>query len=100
MTDVDIETPQGTMPAAVARPDGTPKGGIVVVQEAFGLTDHIRRVTPRLADAGWLAVAPALFHRSGSPVFEYDGGWEKLGPVFQSLTAEGIENDVAAAVGW
>jgi carboxymethylenebutenolidase len=100
MTDVSIDTPQGAMPAAVARPEGEPKGGVIVVQEAFGLTDHIRSVAQRLADAGWLAVAPALFHRSGSPVFAYDGGWEKLGPVFQSLTAEGIDNDVAGALGW
>ena len=52
MTDEQIETPEGTMPAAVAEPAGTPKGGVVVIQEAFGLTDHIRDITRRLADAG------------------------------------------------
>jgi carboxymethylenebutenolidase len=99
MTDVPIETPDGTMPAAVAEPTGTPKGGIVVIQEAFGLTDHIRDITQRLADAGWLAIAPAMFHRSGSPTFEYGGDMKALMPVFQALTAEGVDSDVAAAIG-
>jgi carboxymethylenebutenolidase len=46
-----------------ARPDGTPRGGLVVIQEVFGLTDHIRRVTDGFAAEGYLAVAPALFDR-------------------------------------
>jgi carboxymethylenebutenolidase len=99
MTDVTIDTPQGAMPAAVAEPAGDPKGGIVVVQEAFGLTDHIRDVTQRLAEAGWLAIAPAMFHRSGAPVFEYGGDMKELAPVFMALTAEGIDNDLAGAIG-
>ena len=100
MTDVTIETPDGSMPAAVAEPAGEAKGGIVVIQEAFGLTDHIVDITRRLADAGWLAVAPAMFHRSGSPTFEYGGDMKLLGPVFMALTAEGIHNDVAGALGY
>ncbi|MCU1487909.1 MAG: hypothetical protein JWN67_4655 [Actinomycetia bacterium] len=98
MSDVTIETPDGAMPAAVAEPSGEPKGGVVVIQEAFGLTDHIRDITRRLADAGWLAVAPAMFHRSGSPTFEYGGDMKLLMPVFQALTVEGIDNDVAGAL--
>jgi carboxymethylenebutenolidase len=98
MSDVTIDTPHGPMPAAVAEPAGEPKGGIVVIQEAFGLNDHIRDVARRLAVAGWLAVAPAMFHRSGAPTFEYDGDMKDLWPVFQALTAEGIENDVAGAI--
>lgn len=100
MTDVTIETPQGAMPAAIAEPAGEPKGGVVVIQEAFGLTDHIRNVARRLADAGWLAIAPALFHRKGSPVFDYEEGFQKLMPVFRTLHVAGIDNDVAAAIGW
>jgi len=44
-------------------PDGSPAGAVVVVQEIFGVNDHIRSVTDRFADAGFLAVAPALFDR-------------------------------------
>ena len=41
----------------------SPKGGVVVLQEIFGVTNHIRRVTDQFAEAGYLAIAPALFDR-------------------------------------
>jgi carboxymethylenebutenolidase len=47
----------------VAEPAGKPRGGIVVVQEIFGVTRHIRDVAEQYAAAGYLAVAPALFDR-------------------------------------
>lgn len=46
-----------------AEPKGAPKGGIVVAQEIFGVNSHIRNVCDRLAAAGYVAVAPALFDR-------------------------------------
>jgi carboxymethylenebutenolidase len=100
MRDVTIQTPQGDMPAAVAEPAGAPAGGIVVIQEAFGVNAHIRDIARRLADAGYLTIAPALFHRNGSPTFDYDGDMKDLMPVFQSLTGSTVDNDVAGAVGW
>jgi len=54
-----------TLSAWRADPAGTPKGGVVVVQEIFGLNPHIRAVADGFADAGWLAIAPALFDRTG-----------------------------------
>jgi carboxymethylenebutenolidase len=52
-----------------ADPQGTAKGGIVVIQEIFGVNRHIRAVCDRLADEGYTAVAPALFDRT-QPSFE------------------------------
>ena len=49
--------------AYVARPAGKPIAGLVVIQEAFGVTHHIRSVTDGWARDGFLAVAPALFDR-------------------------------------
>ncbi len=46
-----------------ADPDGDPVGGVVIVQEIFGLTAHIRAVTERYAAEGFTAIAPALFDR-------------------------------------
>jgi carboxymethylenebutenolidase len=46
-----------------AEPKGAPKGAVVVIQEIFGVNHHIRAVTDRLADAGYVAVAPAVFDR-------------------------------------
>ena len=44
-------------------PTGVPRGGVVVIQEIFGVNEHIRAVTDQLAGAGFVAIAPALFDR-------------------------------------
>ena len=49
--------------AWVAAPAGTPRGGLVVAQEIFGVNGHIRRVADGYAADGYLVVAPALFDR-------------------------------------
>jgi len=46
-----------------AAPSGTPWGGVVIIQEIFGLTPHIRAVVDRYASEGFAAIAPALFDR-------------------------------------
>jgi carboxymethylenebutenolidase len=46
-----------------ADPAGKPKGGLVVIQEIFGVNHHIRAVCDRAAEAGYAALAPALFDR-------------------------------------
>jgi carboxymethylenebutenolidase len=57
------------MGAYRADPQGPAKGGIVVIQEIFGVNHHIRAVCDRLANEGYTAVAPALFDRI-EPNFE------------------------------
>ena len=52
-----------------ADPSGAAKGGIVVIQEIFGVNHHIRAVCDRLAGMGYAAIAPALFDRQ-QPNFE------------------------------
>lgn len=52
-----------TISAYRARPEGKPKGGMVVLQEIFGVNHHIRAVADKYAAAGYLAIAPALFDR-------------------------------------
>lgn len=46
-----------------AAPAGTPRGGVVVIQEVWGLNTFIRSVVDRFASQGYLAVAPAMFDR-------------------------------------
>lgn len=58
-----IATDKHRLGAYRADPKGTPLGGIAVVQEIFGVNSHIRNVCDRLAAAGYVAVAPALFDR-------------------------------------
>ena len=86
-----------TTPLSVFEPAGDAKGGVVVIQEIFGVNDHIEDVCRRLADEGWLAVAPHLFHRSGDPKLGYDAMEEGRSHA-QELTADGVMEDVDAAV--
>jgi carboxymethylenebutenolidase len=55
-----------------ADPAGTPKGGIVVIQEIFGVNQHIRKVCDDFAKEGYAAVAPALFDRTQK---DYQSGY-------------------------
>ena len=62
---IDLKAADGfTFPAYVAQPAGKPRGGVVVLQEIFGVNAHIREVTDGYAAAGYLAVAPSNFHRA------------------------------------
>ncbi|MEO7148892.1 MAG: dienelactone hydrolase family protein [Rhodanobacteraceae bacterium] len=47
--------------AYLSKPAGKPKGGVVVVQEVFGVNPHIRSVADHFAEAGYTAIAPAFF---------------------------------------
>ncbi len=49
--------------AYLAQPEGRPKGGLVVIQEIFGVNGHMRRVADGFAADGYLAIAPALYDR-------------------------------------
>ena len=61
---VNLNSPDGfTLPVYVARPTTAPRGAIVVLQEIFGVNDHIRTVAERYAAEGYLAVAPSTFAR-------------------------------------
>jgi carboxymethylenebutenolidase len=63
-TTIELTAPDGhTFSAYRAEPDGSPLGGVVVVQEIFGVNSHIRNVTDGYAAAGYVAVAPAVFDR-------------------------------------
>jgi carboxymethylenebutenolidase len=61
---IELKAADGqSISAYEARPAGTPRGGVVVLQEIFGVTSHIREVADQYAGAGYYAVAPSLFDR-------------------------------------
>jgi carboxymethylenebutenolidase len=99
MPDLTLPTADGDMPAYEAGPGAGARGAVVVVQEAFGLNGHIKSICDRLADAGYHAVAPALYHRSGAPVVAYDD-FASVAPVMQALGVEGISTDLHATYGY
>src|SRR3954471_8469178 len=94
---VTLETPDGAMDLYEAAPDGEPKGAVIVIQEAFGVNDHIQDVTRRFAAAGYLAVAPALFHRAGGGTAGYDD-FAKVMPLFEGVSDDGVLADVDATI--
>jgi carboxymethylenebutenolidase len=62
--NIELKTKDGqTISAYKAEPAGKPRGGIVVIQEIWGVNSHIRDVADRYAKEGYLAVAPAIFDR-------------------------------------
>ncbi|MGZ8763014.1 MAG: dienelactone hydrolase family protein [Acidimicrobiia bacterium] len=82
----------------LATPVGTPRGGIVVIQEAFGLNAHIEDVSRRFAGAGYLAVAPELFHRSDDPgPFSYDD-FAAVIPAMAALSDDLVLADIDAVI--
>ncbi|MDH2903851.1 MAG: dienelactone hydrolase family protein [Actinomycetota bacterium] len=86
------------VPLDVAGEPTAPRAAIVI-QEAFGVNDHIRDVTERFAQAGYYAVAPELFHRGGSPEIDYDNFPDAMAAM-AAINAEGITHDLEAASGF
>jgi carboxymethylenebutenolidase len=94
-----VATQDGQMELYEAGDPATASRAIVVIQEAFGLTDHICRCVDRIAAEGYVAVAPALFHRDGAPVLAYDD-LEHVMPLMGALSEQGIRMDLDATVGY
>jgi carboxymethylenebutenolidase len=63
VTDVQIQTRSGSMPAYLATPDGAgPVAGVLVIHDVLGMSPDVRRQADWLASEGFLAVAPDFFH--------------------------------------
>src|SRR5271157_927396 len=94
---VDDGTP---MQGYVARAAVAASRGLIVCQEAFGVNAHIRQVTERFAQLGFLAIAPELFHRT-APGFEgrYDDFASVTGHM-RALSDSGMAADLRAAYAW
>ena len=103
-TMIELHSADGTaVPAYEARPAGTPKGAVVVIQEIFGVNSHIRAVADGYAADGYLAVAPAAFHRV-KPGVELGYTEADMGEGFgyktaaEALPAPGVLQDIQAAI--
>ena len=66
MPDIKIAAPAGVIDGVLEIPSGDgPWPGVVVVHDALGFGSDVRRITRRVADAGFLAIAPDLYSRGG-----------------------------------
>jgi carboxymethylenebutenolidase len=101
---IDLKAADGfVFPAYVAEPSGKPKSAVVVLQEIFGVNSHIRSVADGYAAAGYLAVAPATFHRvkpgvdMGYTEADMNAGFA-LKTAVEALPAPGVLQDIQATI--
>jgi carboxymethylenebutenolidase len=98
-TDVDILTEDGTADAyLVHSADGTPRPGVLLYMDAFGLRPQLRSMADRIAEAGYAVLVPNVFYRHGrTPVVELPDFidpaarpeiFERVGPMIHSVTPE------------
>jgi carboxymethylenebutenolidase len=85
-----------------AEPGGTVTAGLVILQEIFGVNQHIRNVTDRFAALGYLSIAPALYDRVKRGVeLGYDGEAMKEGMAIRAeIPLEKTLADVESAIAW
>src|ERR1700710_285843 len=102
--DTDLQVADGSIMAAyISYPENIKPGNpaIIVLQEAFGVNNHIRNVADRFAAEGYIAIAPELFHRTAPKGFSGDyTDFNTVTPHTSQITNEGIEADLRAVWQW
>ena len=95
---VVLDTTDGhSLSAWLTEPDGDCKGGVVVLHAVYGVTPHISEVCSHWANAGYRAVAPALFDRLGpDQVFPYTQAAEGV-KRYEKLTEAQVFADIQSA---
>ena len=83
-----------------AEPDGSVRGGVVIIQEIFGVNDDIRETVDNFAKEGYVAIAPALFDRhERDAVLDFnEDGMAKGRALKSALDWDDVIKDVDAAI--
>jgi carboxymethylenebutenolidase len=98
--EIRIPVKDGQIPAYRARPDGKgPYPVVLVVQEIFGVHEHIKDVCRRFAKAGYLAIAPELYARQGD-VAKITDFKEIIDKVVSKVPDAQVMSDLDATVAW
>ncbi len=97
-SEIELTTPDGPMALYEAVPEGDARRAVIVVQEAFGVNEHIKDVTRRFAAAGYRAAAPAIFHRAGGGAVDDYTNFSAIFGFFEGLTDDGILADIDATL--
>ena len=93
-----INTADGKMDAYVAQPkDGGSYPGVVVIQEAFGVNDHMKKVTDRIAAEGYVAICPDIYHRESERVIPFSDMPKAIATLQRVQDPKAME-DVGAAI--
>jgi carboxymethylenebutenolidase len=98
--EVKVPVPDGEIPAYRAMPaEGGPFPVVLVVQEIFGVHEHIKDICRRLAKLGYFAVAPALYARQGD-VSKIEDFREIISKVVSKVPDSQVMSDLDATVAW
>lgn len=97
---IDIEAADGTFGAYLALPRSGKGPGIVLIQEIFGVNEHIRSVADQYAADGYVVLVPDLFWRSGPRIeLGYDeAGWKRAVELMQANDNDNAVADLEATV--
>ncbi|MRW87687.1 dienelactone hydrolase family protein [Pseudoduganella sp. FT26W] len=97
---IDIETADGTFGAYLSLPRGGKGPGIVLLQEIFGVNQHIRNVADQYAADGYVVIAPDLFWRHGARIeLGYDeAGWKRAVELMQATDFATAQQDIGATI--
>jgi len=97
---IDIETGDGKFGAYLSLPRGGKGPAIVLVQEIFGVNQHIRNVADQYAADGYVVLAPDLFWRHGARIeLGYDdAGWKRAVELMQATDFTTSQQDIAATI--
>jgi carboxymethylenebutenolidase len=98
--DIRLKSAAGEIGAYLAAPKNTPKGGVVVIQEIFGVNHHIKHVADTMARDGYLALAPRFFDHIRTGI-ELGYTPDTIAEGRKYVTELGLEKpvqDVAAAI--
>ena len=97
---IDITTDDGSFGAYLSLPRGGCGPGIVLLQEIFGINQHIRNVADQYAADGYVVLAPDLFWRQGARIeLAYDdASWKRAVELMQATDLAKAQSDIAATV--
>ncbi len=96
---IAVQTPDGSMPAHLWRPDSGTGPGILLLQEIFGVSDYIERRAQDLADLGYTVLAPEIYWRIGaSRVENGPDAMEQAFALAQQVDWESAVSDSAVAL--
>ena len=96
--EVKVPVADGSIPAYRAMPDkGGPFPTVLVVQEVFGVHEHIKDLCRRLAKLGYYAIAPELYARQGNPA-EISDTKELIAKIVSKVPDAQVMSDLDAAV--
>jgi carboxymethylenebutenolidase len=102
--EVEIETPDGRMPAFRCAPDGAPRPAVIMLMDAGGMREELRELARGVARRGWCVLLPNLYYRGGvtlhTPEVDVEGSaaQKRILSLYTAFSNEMALRDAGAAL--